>query len=225
MRGFLHGLLFLFCGTVACLGWSAGSVSLLAAEEKAHPEPAAHGAAHDEHGGDHGGGKMSPITKTKDDVDLAIWSLIVFGVFMFVLGKFAWKPLVAGLDKREQGVLQNIADAENARIKAEKMLADHAEKLSKVQDEVRDILAAARSDAEKTKNEIVAAAQKEADASRQRAVADIERARDAALNELFSHLARTVTDATEQVVGRSFNDADNQRLIQEVVTGFNQRRT
>lgn len=224
MRRLLPGLLRLTLMFVVTLFAMPGSAALLAAEEHGHPEPAAHGAAKDDHGGDHGGQK-GPITATHDDIDLAIWSLVVFGVFMFVLGKFAWKPLVAGLDKREQGVLQNIADAENARIKAEKMLADHAEKLSKVQDEVRGILATARSDAEKAKNEIVAAAQKEADASRQRAVADIERARDQALNELFAHMARTVTEATASVVGRSFNDADNQRLIQEVVSGFNQRRT
>src|SRR5436309_7104191 len=45
------------------------------------------------------------------------------------------------------------------------------------QDEVREILAEARCDAEHTKNDIIATAQKEADATRQRAIADIERAR------------------------------------------------
>lgn len=213
MRSLLPGLLFLLCLTVAgVVAPSAGGNVLLAAEEHAAD---AHAAGHQE----------GPITNKKIDRDLAIWSLIVFGVFVFVLGKFAWKPLAAGLDKREAGVLQNIADAESARIKAEKMLAEHAEKLSKVQDEVNNILAEARRDAEHTKNDIIATAQKEADASRQRAVTDIERARDQALNDLFEHMTRTVTDATQQVIGRSLNDADHQRLIQEALTGFSQRRT
>ena len=134
-------------------------------------------------------------------------------------------PLSAGLDKRESTIRQNIDDAESSRIKAEKLLAAHEERLAKVEDEVQQILANARTAAEKSKNDIVAAAQKEADASRQRAIVDIERARDQALNELFAHMARTVTEATASVVGRSFNDADNQRLIQEVVSGFNQGRT
>lgn len=213
MRSLLPGLLFLSYLTMAIVFVpSAGSTVLLAAEEHAS----------ETHGD---GSPPGPITNKPEDRDLAIWSLIVFAVFVAVLGKFAWKPLAAGLDKREAGVLGNIAAAESARMKAEKMLADHAEKLAKVQDEVHTLLAEARSDAEKTKNDIIAAAQKEADASRQRAVTDIERARDQALNELFEHMTRTVTDATQQVIGRSLNDADHQRLIQEALTGFSQRRT
>src|SRR5262249_25882811 len=87
------------------------------------------------------------------EADLAVWSLITFIVFLFVLKKFAWGPLIQGLDKREAGVLDNIAGAEAARIKAEKMLAEHASKLEKVQDEVREIIAEARRDAEHTKND------------------------------------------------------------------------
>ena len=54
------------------------------------------------------------MTATEQDVDLAIWSLITFCVFAFVLKKYAWGPLIGGLDKREGGVLDNIAAAEAA---------------------------------------------------------------------------------------------------------------
>lgn len=196
-----------------------------AAQEKdAHASHAESVKAGHDTAADHGGGHESGVP-LNFKTDLALWSLIVFIVFVAVLKKFAWGPLSVALNQREGSIRQNIDDAEAARFKAEKLLAAHEERLAKVEDEVRQILANARSDAEKTKNEIVAAAQKEADASRQRAVADIERARDQALTELFEHLANTVTEATENVIGRSFKDADNQRLIQEVVTGFNQRRT
>ena len=165
-----------------------------------------------------------PMTATEQDVDLAIWSLITFCVFVFVLKKYAWGPLIGGLDKREGGVLDNIAAAEAARIKAEKMLAEHAAKLAKVQDEVREILAEARRDAEHAKNDIVAAAQKEAEASRVRAVQDIERARDQALDNLFDHMGRCVSQATEQVIGRALTGADNERLIDEALSNFAQRK-
>jgi F-type H+-transporting ATPase subunit b len=158
------------------------------------------------------------------EADLAVWSLITFIVFLWVLKKFAWAPLIQGLDKREAGVLDNIAGAEAARIKAEKMLAEHASKLEKVQEEVREIIAEARRDAEHTKNDIVAAAQKEADASRQRAVHDIERARDQALDELFDHMGRSVRKATETVIGRSLTGPDNDRLIEEALSGFAKRK-
>ena len=73
--------------------------------------------------------------------DLAIWSLVVFLLFVFVLKKFAWGPLSAGLDAREQRIREDIASAESARERAEAMLADHEAKLAGVQEEVKEILA------------------------------------------------------------------------------------
>jgi F-type H+-transporting ATPase subunit b len=164
------------------------------------------------------------LDATLESVDLAIWSLVTFLFFVIVLRKYAWGPMIEGLDKRESSVLHNIAAAESARLKAEKMLAEHAAKLEKVQDEVREIIAEARRDAEHTKNEIIATAQKEAEATRVRAVQDIERARDQALDDLFDHMARCVNEATEQVIGRSLTGADNERLIEEALSGFAQRK-
>lgn len=178
-------------------------------------------SSHGEGGEGHAEG---PMTARPADVDLALWTLITFVVFAFVLKKMAWVPIIEGLDKRESSVMDNIAQAESARLKAEKLLADHAARLDKVQDEVREILAEARRDAEHAKTEIVAAAQKEAEATRQRAVHDIERARDQALDELFGHMSRVVADATEQVLGRAMTGADNDRLIDEALKSFAHRK-
>jgi F-type H+-transporting ATPase subunit b len=104
------------------------------------------------------------------------------------------------------------------------MLAAHAEKLDKVQDEIRELLAEARRDAEHTKTEIMAAAQKEAEATRHRAVQEIERARDQALDDLFAHMAKCVEEATERVVGRSLTGADHERLITEALGNVTNRR-
>lgn len=214
---------FLLCVTVglALAGWS----TVRAAEDPpAEANPAVEAAQGDAHHGPENHGQEGPITAKKEEVDLAVWSLITFVVFVAVLGKFAWGPMIAGLEKRESGVLQNIADAESSRIKAEKMLAAHAEKLDKVQDEIRELLAEARRDAEHTKNDIVSAAQKEADATRQRAVQEIGRARDQALDDLFAHMARCVKEATEQVVGRSLTGADHERLITEALNNVSSRQ-
>ncbi|HEY2251254.1 MAG TPA: F0F1 ATP synthase subunit B [Planctomycetaceae bacterium] len=198
--------------------WSAEDQ---AEADKPHGEAAAHA-------GGHGGGHIG-ITGVSDDpgelkTDLAIYTFVVFLALLALLYRFAWGPVSEGLERREAGIHDNIAAAEAARIKAEKMLAEHAAKLDKVQDEVHEILAEARRDAEHTKNDIVAAAQKEAEASRQRAVTDIERARDQAMDELFAYMARSVSLATEQVIGRSLTGPDNDRLIEEALNTFAQRK-
>ena len=149
--------------------------------------------------------------------DLAIWSLVTFVVYLVVLKKAAWGPLIQGLDQREAKMKQQIADAEAARVKAEQMLADHAKKLDNVQNEVKEILAEARRDAEHTKQDIVAAANKEAEATRKRAVEDIEHARDVAMKELFDFVSSNVIGATEHVLGRALSDDDQKRLVQDAL--------
>jgi F-type H+-transporting ATPase subunit b len=195
-------------------------------QENDHPE--AHGAstAPGAQGGHHAhiGEEGVSVDPAEFKVDLAIYTFLVFLLLLALLYRFAWGPVSEGLERREASIHGNIAAAEAARVKAEKMLAEHAAKLDSVQDDVRAILAEARRDADHAKNEIVAAAQKEAEANRQRAIVDIERARDQALDELFFQMGKSVRLATEQVIGRALTGADNDRLIEEALNTFAQRK-
>jgi F-type H+-transporting ATPase subunit b len=156
--------------------------------------------------------------------DLALFSLVTFVVYVVVLRFGAWGPLQAGLNERERNIRQNIADAESNRLKSEAMLKDYEVKLGKVQEEVRDILAEARRDADHTKQEIMATAQREADATKHRAIAEIERSRDLALTELFDFVTNNVINATEKVIGRSLSGPDQDRLVNDALSELNVRR-
>ncbi len=203
-RIFLLCLTFLFASSAAVM--AANPV------DDAHPSAEADGGgdAHGEHGG-----KAGPPLDFK--ADLALWSLITFVVFVFVLGKFAWKPLIEGLDTREANLRQQAAETQAALAKAESLLKDHETKLAATQDEVKEIIAEARRDAERTGQDIVAEAQKEADATRARAVEEVGRAKDIAVKELFDVMSGQVAGATEHVLGRSLNDSDQDRLIDEAL--------
>ena len=96
--------------------------------------------------------------------------------------------------------------------------------MAKVQDEVREILAEARRDAEHAKLEIVTTAQKEAEATKQRAIAEIGRSKDQALAELFDFVSNNVLHATEHVIGRSLTGTDHERLVRESLAQLNVRR-
>ena len=187
--------------------------NVASAADEPHPPKSAAGeegdaAAHDEH----------PDGVPMDfKGDLALWSLVTFVCFILVLRKFAWSPIISGLDKREGKIRQDIADAESARVKAEQMLADHQQKLETVQDEVKEILAEARRDAEQARQNIAETAKAEADATKQRAIVDIERARDQALNELFDAMAGQVATATEYVLGNGLKPDDQDQLIQQAL--------
>ena len=95
-------------------------------------------------------------------VDLAIYTLLVFGLLLVILGKYAWKPIMEGLDARERSVADNIASAEKAKEEAESNAKQYEEKLAKANDEAAAVLAEARQDAVAAKERILAEANEEA---------------------------------------------------------------
>lgn len=193
-----------------------------AADEVAVAE-GVHEAAHDVgHGADHGEGHHEegmplPMLST------AVASLIVFLIFAALLAKFAWAPLMEGLNKREENIRGAMVEAQNARDEAKAMLAEHTRRMDGVDAEVKEIIAEARRDAEHTAGEIKAKATAEAEASRVRALTEIERAKDAAIIELAARERDLVADATETVLGRAITAEDRTRLIDEALSQFTQK--
>jgi F-type H+-transporting ATPase subunit b len=145
--------------------------------------------------------------------DLALFSLITFVLFVAVLGKFAWGPMIQGLDKREVGIQKAIDDAEEGRRKAQAMLAEYEQKLKAAEQTVQAMVAEARRDAERTSQDLIANAQREVGLIRDRAKDDIRQATDTALAEVFTQINSQVVLATEHVLGRALDEADQDRLV------------
>ena len=151
-------------------------------------------------------------------LDLALWSLVVFVLFLFVLKKFAWAPMIEGLDKREAGILKAISDAEEGRRKSQALLAEYDQKLKAAEQTVQAMVAEARRDAERTSQDLKADAQREVEAIRDRAKDDIRQAKDTALTEVFTQMNSQILRATEHVLGRALQDVDQDRLVGEALS-------
>ena len=215
LRQVAYRLIPAFCLAVCCV--CAVSAASAQEAEKAESTEADHSheasVADDSHGDEHAESGV-PIGF---QADLALWSLIVFVLFLFVLKAVAWGPMIEGLDKREAGIRASIADAEESQRKSQALLAEYEDKLRGAEQTVADMVAEAKRDAERTSQDIVAKAQSEVEALRDRAKDDIERAKDAALADVFSTVNGQVALATEHVLGRALNDGDQERLIQEAL--------
>ena len=216
LRQFVFGVAraLVLVSVIAC---SAANFPELAADDSAAAEKddAGHDDAGHDDAADHETGV--PIAFT---ADLALWSLIVFLIFLFVLKKTAWGPMIDGLDKREAGIRAAIAEAEESQRKSQATLADYEEKLRGAEQTVAEMVAEAKRDAERTSQDIVAKAQADVESMRERAKEDIGRAKDAALAEVFSTVNSQVALATEHVLGRALSDGDQERLIQEALSGI-----
>ncbi len=185
----------------------------------------AHGDAHggDAHGGGHGGGGADAVNPLDFKGDLAIWTFVVFVVLLAILWKFAWGPIVQGLDRRETGIADQIGRAEEANQKARELLRQYEEKLAGSQDEVREILAQARNDAELLGRKMLDEAQAETKAEHERALREIEAATAGALKELGQMSATLAVELAGKIVRAELTPDTHARLISQAVASFSQR--
>lgn len=165
----------------------------------------------------HGEAEIDPLTL---EGDLALWTGVVFLLLLAILWRFAWGPIREGLDKREQGVADEIAQAEAANQQAKDLLAQYEQKLEAAKDEVREMMARARHDAEQAGRELLDKAKAEAEAEHQRALREIDAAATSAMKDLADRSASLAVDLAGRIVGAKLDRADHAQLIEQAMGHF-----
>ena len=163
------------------------------------------------------GGKPDPL---KFDADLALFTLIIFVGLLLVLGKFAWKPIIEGLNNREKSINDQIESAENANAEAQASLKQYQDQMAAAADEAKAVVGEARKDAAAAKERMLAEAQEEAGKIKERAMADIEAAKNAAVRELAEKSVDSAVTLAGSIVGRSLEKGDHAKLIDDSINNF-----
>jgi F-type H+-transporting ATPase subunit b len=222
------------------LAWPCLSTAAIAQEKAADPAHAedhgktkgkaageshadeAHGghAAHDETDLSHGDASSQLHAAQELRFDLALATFLVFLLLLGILAKFAWKPIMEGLARREETIASQIAEAKAAAETARKQLAEYERKLAAATEEARAIVGQARHDAETAKDKIVAEAQAAAQKERERAVADISSAKNDALREIAAKSVSTAVALAGNIIRREVKPEDHERLISESLQQF-----
>jgi len=155
--------------------------------------------------------------------DLALWSVAVFGGLLFLLGKFAWKPIMDGLQKREQGIADLIAQTQRSNDEAKRMLVSYERRMAEASEEVRGLLEEARRDAETTKQAIVAEARKAAEDERNRAKHEIQLAKDDALSQIAEKAGHLAVEVAGKFLRENLGSDDQARLVRDSVASLSRR--
>ena len=152
--------------------------------------------------------------------DLAVWSFAVFLALLGLLTKFAWKPIMAGLEKREQGIADMIASTQAANADAKRMLASYERRLAEAADEVRGMLEEARRDADVTRQAIVAEARKAAEDEKVRARHEIGLAKDEALAAIADRAGDLAVEVAGKFLREKLGRDDQARLVRDSVASL-----
>src|ERR671930_292153 len=151
------------------------------------------------------------------NVGLMIWTLIVFGLSMYLLGKLAFPRIAEGLDRRQKAIEESIDAAEHTRAEAEKILAEYRERLAEARGQADDIVSRARKTGEAAEHEILADARSKREEMMEQTRRDIEAETRRAIQEIRAEVADLTVLATEKVARKSLTDADQKRLVEEAL--------
>jgi F-type H+-transporting ATPase subunit b len=151
---------------------------------------------------------------------LMIWTLICFAIAFLVLRKYAFGPIQRTIDARRDRIREAVDEADRARNEARELLEQHRQLIVQAKSESGEILAEAR----KVADAQMARAKEEAEEERQRRLEETKRQIDAettrAIDQIRSEVADLTVEATEAVIGKVLDGADQRRLIDEAIEGL-----
>jgi len=145
------------------------------------------------------------------------WTLVTFLILMFLLAKFAWKPLLSAVDSREKGIRDSIDTARQQRDESQRILEEHKALLNQARRERAEAVEAGRRDAERVKGEIL----EEARRQREQLVAQTEAQLAASLRqarvELKGEVASLAIQAAGKLLAKNLDEPTQRRLVEEYI--------
>jgi F-type H+-transporting ATPase subunit b len=148
---------------------------------------------------------------------LMIWTIVAFGITFFVLRKYAFGPIQQLIDNRREQIAQSIAEADNARAEARRLLEEHRALIQQARGESEQILAEAR----KTRESMEQRMRDETEAERQRRLEETRREIAAetqrALEQIRNEVADLTLEATSIVVGQKLDSDRDRELISQAI--------
>ena len=148
---------------------------------------------------------------------LMIWTLLAFGITLYLLNKLAFPRIAEALDRRRQAIEDSIQAAQRAKQEADELLEEYRARLREAREQAEDIVARARKAAENVADETKQQASKQREELLAAARRDIEHETRRALDELRKEVADLTVIATEKITRKSLTEEDHRRLIEEAL--------
>ena len=150
-------------------------------------------------------------------IGLMVWTLVLFGVSMYILSKVAFPRIAEALDKRQKAIEESIDFAERTRKEADELLAEYRERLTAARQQADDIVARARKAGEQAEADLVVKGKERREELLEQARRDIEAETRRAIQEIRAEVADLTILATEKVTRKTLTGDDQRRLVEEAV--------
>ena len=148
---------------------------------------------------------------------LILWTILAFVIVFFILKKFAWKPILESMNKRERGIADSLATAEKVRGEMSLLKSENEALLVKAREERALML----KEAKETKEKIINEAKEQAKTETNKIIADAQSAinqqKMAAIIDLKNQVGNLVIEVSEKILRRELsNKQEQENYIKEL---------
>jgi F-type H+-transporting ATPase subunit b len=152
------------------------------------------------------------------NVGLMIWTLLLFGISMYVLAKLAFPRISEALDRRQKAIEDSIDAAESTRKQADDLLGEYRERLKDAREQADEIVGRARKAAEMHERDAQAEAKTKREQLMEQTRRDIEAETRRAIQEIRHEVADLTVMATEKVTRKTLTEDDQRRLVEDALS-------
>jgi F-type H+-transporting ATPase subunit b len=148
---------------------------------------------------------------------LIFWTLVAFLIVFFLLKKFAWGPIMKGLNERETNIAGSIASAEKVKLEMAQMKGENEALLAAAREERATMI----KEAKITKDKMIAEAKEEAKAQAAKIITDaneaIQNSKRAAIIDIKNQVGKLAIEMSEKVLRRELaNKGDQEQFIDQL---------
>lgn len=142
---------------------------------------------------------------------LFFWQLITFLLVLFLLSKYAWKPIMKGIKAREESIIEALSAAERAKAEMQRISAENEKLLQEARAEKDQILKKAQETARQLIDEAKENAKKEANRMIEDARRIIESEKNTALSQIKEQIASLSVEVAERILKSQLSDEIRQK--------------
>jgi len=158
------------------------------------------------------------------DPGLFIWTILTFLVLLWLLAKFAWRPLLQALESRQELIRKSLDDAQEAKRELERLHVESAQILKEARVQADAIITQTRSDGERLREEMRQKARTEADTIVRNAERQIQLETARALQQIRHEAADLSVMIASKLIQRNLSKEDNERLIEDALNQVEARK-
>ncbi len=170
--------------------------------------------------GDTGGGNI-----LTPNGGLMVWTIVIFLILLFVLSRYAFKPITAAVQAREKALEDAIEGAKRDREEAAHILDEQRRQLAAAREEGQKIVASSRTAAEEVRQDMLEEARKQQQEMIDKARSDINRERDNAIADLRREAVDLAIVGAGKVIEKNLDDKSNRELIEKFLASIDTNST